>query len=829
MKTRRVARGLAVAAAVFALAQDARAYYFFVHYFTRSAPWQPVPEKFDLNALQNKTVPVLISDQGPALAPGDTAAGLISQIRLAAKAWNDVESSDLRLAFGGFFSQGAQHSSPVIEVVFGEVPPGLIALTTAQLNTDASAAATRPSGENFVAISKSVVMLDRDLTSRPSWTEAFFLTAVHEFGHAIGLQHGFVSGVMSTEVTRATTKARPLALDDTIGTALLYPARPVQGGSISGRVALGANGVNLASVVAISLDGAAVGAFTNPDGTYRIDGLPQGSYYVYAHPPPPRVGGEADPGGVMPPLDFNGQPQPFRDNFETLFHPQARTFDRAVPVAVGPGAAASGINFSVTSRAAPALFGVQTFSFPGQVAVRPAHLSQTVTQVVASGYGLGIRATAAALGPATVTGVRPYAADNRFLAMDVQFNLAAGEGPRHLAFTLDNDTYVLPAGIRLMRRLPPSIVTVTPTQDVSGRSLIVAGSNIGSDTQILFDGVPGTIRQADDATGILLVTPPPAPSGHRATLVALNRDGQSSLFLQSSPTAYEFENNGDTSFVVSPNQLPAGSDAMVEVLANNGNFVTGQMSLMIGSASVQVRRIWVTGPNRLLANVSILPGGPATVTATVSNGLRLSSVPAGFSLAPATARLRLRGPVADANGRQDIPVGGLATVQVFGAEGPASALQVTVNDRPATVVNFAGSALSFRVPAGLAQGPAVVRVIAGPDSSSLVMGIDSAPPSIVSVSAGPNRIDQARPARPGELLTAILSGTADLGVDIAASRIAIQAGPGALETVVSVAPSPGGHQLQFLLSDDAFTGERQLTIAIDGRVSPPYTLPVRSN
>jgi hypothetical protein len=43
-------------------ASTAGAYYHFYHYSNRSAPYNPVPEKFDLNTLPNKTVTFFLSD-----------------------------------------------------------------------------------------------------------------------------------------------------------------------------------------------------------------------------------------------------------------------------------------------------------------------------------------------------------------------------------------------------------------------------------------------------------------------------------------------------------------------------------------------------------------------------------------------------------------------------------------------------------------------------------------------------------------------------------------------------------------------------------------------
>ncbi len=75
-------RHLAMVAAVLALSSTAQGYYHFIQYFTRSSPYAPIAAKFDVNSLNNKTVPFLIAEQGPAaLASGDTFAGhLVAQL-----------------------------------------------------------------------------------------------------------------------------------------------------------------------------------------------------------------------------------------------------------------------------------------------------------------------------------------------------------------------------------------------------------------------------------------------------------------------------------------------------------------------------------------------------------------------------------------------------------------------------------------------------------------------------------------------------------------------------------------------------------------------------
>jgi len=131
-----------------------------------------------------------------------------------------------------------------------------------------------------VPILKSTLILNKDLSAQPVWSEAFFMTLTHEMGHTLGLQHTLTSSVMSTEITRAMSKASPLGDDDRAGVSALYPTPDfaTRFGSISGRVTAGSAGMNLASVVALTLDGTAISALTNPDGTYRIEGLPPGNY-----------------------------------------------------------------------------------------------------------------------------------------------------------------------------------------------------------------------------------------------------------------------------------------------------------------------------------------------------------------------------------------------------------------------------------------------------------------------------------------------------------------------------------------------------------------------
>ena len=326
------------------------------------------------------------------------------------------------------------------------------------------------------------------LNAQSSYSDLFFLTIVHEFGHAIGLQHTLTSSVMSTQVTSAVTKAAPLAADDITGVSLLYPANgfPAGMGSITGTVTLGGNGVNLASVVALSVNGTAISAFTNPDGTFRIDGIPPGQYYVYAHPLPPAAPGEAGPDGVFPPQVGSQNSIPANTGFGTQFFGGTTDWTQASQVNIAAGNVTTGVNFNVQGRSGPAVSAMSMYGFPGagNVAVGSPPI-QTYGPLlfkangvlvngnqVAPGLSLSVIGGAAYLyNPKSLaTGsVSPVFDTGQFLEVAVAPLAVSGATPVAIAATLNNDVYVLPAAFTVVPSAPPSISGIQGSTDSTGQ------------------------------------------------------------------------------------------------------------------------------------------------------------------------------------------------------------------------------------------------------------------------------------------------------------------------------------------------------------------------
>lgn len=834
----------------------ASAYYHFVYYLSSGT----APAKFDLNALPDSTVWFFVSEAGPtSYSANDSFSSVISQIRQAVQVWNGVNTSSLRVAFGGMENANTQQNTPAADVIFEDLPPGLLgyggptttgsAVTPASgglasdLRRGGSAAATAGAATPFVPITRSAIYLNvnQTLAPGPSYSEAFFTTLVHEMGHALGLQHTFTSSAMSTATTRATSLATPIEADDIAGLSVLYPnAGFAQTGSISGRITSNGNGLHMESVVAISPGGNAISALTNPDGTYEIDGIPQGQYFVYAHALPP----DAD---IMGPWNPDGSVSAASGPTNALFYPGTTSLEQATPVNVTPGATVPGVDIALTTLASLPIYDVAVYGYydNNTIAVKPAYLNMqdSKSTVAASGVGLGSNGQAPGLnaefmGTSAVIatgGVRPYASGGyTYIALDIVYFPFGPAGPQHLIFTTPGFMHVLPSAVRLTQQDPPTIQSVSANPD---GSLTITGTNWSTGSAIYFDGLPGSITSLNAASGTAVVVPPPGTSGQTAILTVYNPDGQNSQFEQAAdPATYTYASAPAQSVVsVSPASLPAGAEAMVDITGSGFSFAAGQVAVGFGTSDITVRQVFVLGPNHLQADVSVSPGAALSASdVSVFNGFQMATATASMQITAAVNGLPAPVPVLTnaLPGLTGVYAGAVVSLYGTNLSAGGATPAITINGAAASVLYSSPTQINLQIPAGVSSGPAVLQLYNGALSAyPVAIGIDAQPASITGVvdNAG-NPIGSSNPALQGGLLTVSLSGFAPDGSAIAPSRVQVGLA-GVMHPVLSVSqPSAGIYQVSFLLGASEATGPAQpLIVYLDGRSSYPAAIPVAAS
>ncbi len=816
------------------LAPFANAYYFFVHYASRNAPYNVIVEKFDSNALPEKTVTYLISDQGPTkFADGDSYSAVVSQIRAAASIWNAVETSDLRLRFGGYYSVQSQvaQNTPGIDIVFDDLEPGVFGRGGPIVRGDQVGSA---SIGTFVPILRSQITLQKDLSQRPSWGELFFQTVVHEIGHALGLQHSTAAGAMSQDLQRTTSKSAPLTKDDVAGISTLYPTKAYKElfGSIAGRVTLGGTGVALASVTAIVAKGPAISTFTNPDGTYRIDGIPQGSYNLYASMPPPTI-------NLVLPKDNANREFDLNAVFDSVFFLGLKSLSATLPPTnVAPGEVKDNWNFSVQRRSVITLYDIQTYSYPGQILVRPAFITTySLTPeylslpgnrnfsyvrgdgVLQNGQPAGLQI--APFGEGLAAGsLKAVTAD--YMQVDwLPRPSFLSEGTDHLIFNRNGEIFVLPNGLHIVLRPPPSITALTTGTDASSGSsvILVAGTNLSLETKILFDGFTATNKSIDDQ-GRLIIATPNAPGGSKSWVTAANPDGQSSLFVQS-PVLYAFDGVDNSSIVVANTSLPAGSDSVIQVDGINTGF-DANVTAGFSSTDLFVKKIYVVNPNRLLIQVSVAAGAqPGVYALRLTTGLKNFVQAQGLTVAgPNPKQLTISVP----GNVQAYQAGAPGTLNVVNLPDNATNPSLFIGNVQVSPVAVLGGSITFTVPANLSNGPALARLQYNGDSSQSIILTIAPLTQITSLLAGPGfPVDANRPARLGEQLSMIITGLPEnFGTP---KQVTINIA-GIEHKPVGIAPFGSAVQVQFFLKSELNSGVLPMTVTLDALTTPAYNIPV---
>ena len=185
------------------------------------------------------------------------------------------------------------------------------------------------------------------------------------------------------------------------------------------------------------------------------------------------------PGDIVFPKDSDGRELGPSSPFFTVFYPGTNDPSRALTVFPEAGTVIENINFAVRQRSGYGIHSVDTYAYPGQMAVKPPYLSPNIQYpfIVAAGSGLFSGNSLAqglsvrVLGGATLS-VRPYSPAPSSYAQidfDVRTLSFSADSPRHLVFSQNGDIYVLPAAFFHVEKLPPSISSVIPVTDGSQR------------------------------------------------------------------------------------------------------------------------------------------------------------------------------------------------------------------------------------------------------------------------------------------------------------------------------------------------------------------------
>ena len=840
-------RPAAIAALTLALwTVSARAYYHYVHFTDTPDGRIRTVEKFDLDALLDHRVDFFVSRQQlPTLAVNDSFDGVLSQVRQALAVWDSVPTSELRVGFGGVVDGVLPGNGPAGQIVFAELPPGVIGMGGPVTTGDAAG--------GFTSIVRSQVVLSNNLVdgSRPrtSFSELFFSTLVHEIGHALGLQHTLSSSAMSTDVTRTTTRAQPLEADDLAGLSALYPtpAFRQRTGVIEGRVDYATGGpAALASVAAIHPGGAVVTALTDPDGRYRIEGLLPGDYLLYVQPLPPASQDGLGPANVVLPVAAEGRPISAGGAFRATFLGETDRPERSNRVAVRPGRTAQSIDFRVEPRREASLYNVTTYSFPGNSApgVHPAFLDLAARDgfLVATGQGL-VEALPrlqieAIGGDVAIRTAGLYEPDPRFARIDFVQAPFVGVGALNLLFRTADDLYLLPGAVNVTEQPAPVIHWVTPDFASDSTAWRVGGERFEAASQVWFDGAPGRVVAFDSQSGEILVNPPPGPPGRRAVVTVLNPDGQSSaLTLPDGNAVFEYASRALPTFEIAPAEGARNSDLLVEVRVAGAEIEPSQLDLGFGSSDIVVREIEAIAPDRFRAVVSIRPdAAPGRYPVTVSNGLQTLIRRDVFEVNGASTSLAARPRVPylslvnAATGLPSLSPGVLASL--FGANlagGDPASVRVLVNGIAAQILATDETQINLVIPEQLPAGSAEVVVEnASGVSDPMLVRLDRASPGLFAIlEASGVRTAALAPGRTYSLLATGLGPSVSKSVDSGTlSPIRIVIGGMRLRPtrIAPFASAPGTWLVFFDFPDVTLASRVGVSLLVDGRSSNELVL-----
>ncbi|MCL4781859.1 MAG: carboxypeptidase regulatory-like domain-containing protein [Bryobacterales bacterium] len=845
-----VRRGILALGGLLAVLAPLPGYYHFLHVRQEGDALRAIPERFDLRALPDSAVPLVISKSvEPEFAEGDTWDAVVSEVKLAASQWSSVPHSALRLRYAGEVALEPPSGTPYVQVMVEELAPGVIAMA----GPVAREAPSSDANGEFIPIARSVVMLSHRLRERPSYSEAFYMTLVHEMGHALGLQHAFAGSVMSTGVTRATTKATPFAEDDIAGLGALYPDSrfAADTGTIRGRVTADGAPLHFANVTALTPSGVAVSAMTLPDGSYEIRGVPPGGYYLYAQPVASSAQDGLGPGQIVLPKDENGNAIAAGGLFATRFYPDALDWHSGHELVAERGGVINDVSWNVPRVDSRAFADITTYSFPANFAVNPAVINTGGDRrflvaygpnLVEDGHkaeGLSVSSTAAGI---LDEDVRAYEPAPQFLRVDLTFHpFTASLGAKPLLWSRNGETFVQPAAFRMVGQQPPDVQEAQVVAGANGSdSVLLRGQQLAPSFTYLLDGLRAEKLLSTENTQSLEVSlrAPFTNDGRAARVVALGSDGQSSLYLNATPPAVATRSAGTSDFQLSAPILPAGAEAAIEVETSSNWFEEGQLGLSFNTPHVVARRIWRVSANRLVANVKAMASAPQGGVplwlhkdlAIVNSGRSLGIVPPDGQTVSIDSRL-----TDESTGDATIYPGGTALLRISG-EGLSDSILVRLADRliPATRVD--ANLYRMEIPADLPQGLSRVEaVLPGRTTLPVMAELAGAPPAILEAQVFTRAAAQGGSNQHRARLLLRLDGL--VFENLRAAGLIVRVNGRMIEAIEPSAPTedrlPVAFDIPASLTSLAGDGAQPESVSIQvewkGRHSAPVSLPLSAN
>jgi len=329
----------------------------------------------------------------------------------------------------------------------------------------------------------------------------------HEVGHFLGLDHSAVHrATMNPAVKESETWQRSLETDDRAGATALYGVHA--GAVLSGSVQR-ADGTPISGAhVVAERQGVPVAAgLSDVEGRFRIQGLPGGTYVVYAEP----LNGAV----TAAHLQLESSRQQIETGFGTTFWgPSGKSSPRNPSPVSLPAGAEQALAPLVVEASAP-----MRITGSGTPFLRPGHLEQGAS---ISGRSLSHADTVLIPGNDLVLVSSRIGISSVSLRLQVSPNAATGLRSVRLIRDSDEACVVFTGGFEV-RAEAPSVTELRPSSATPGSRIELVGANLQPGARVFLGAsvAPLSILAADQGSFVL----PTVPDG-LYTVVVENPDGQ---------------------------------------------------------------------------------------------------------------------------------------------------------------------------------------------------------------------------------------------------------------------------------------------------------------